>query len=299
MAASSAGSSRRKPISCASRWCFAAALILILVARQGRLLLERAVRETTLRVNLTRYLPRELAPILSDRAFDALRAGKRITATLLFVDIRDSSTPSARTWTGRGLPIFISSFRRRVVQGGGPAWGHDRQVRRRRRADPVRRARGQARRRRPGARLRPHAARPRRALERQARVRAALADRHRHPYRRNVLRRGRRRGPARIHRAGRDRQHRGADRTGHQGGRLRLPRLAGRGDGRRARTACWSEVECRAAARRHPQDRADGAEKRADEGSRRTREGLKLPSCSRRSASAAASARARTRWSAA
>ena len=70
----------------------AAALILILVARQGRLLLERAVRETTLRVNLTRYLPRELAPILSDRAFDALRAGQRITATLLFVDIRDSST---------------------------------------------------------------------------------------------------------------------------------------------------------------------------------------------------------------
>src|SRR5690349_13378435 len=45
---------------------FAAALILILVARQGRLMLERAVRETTLRVTLTRYLPRELAPILTD-----------------------------------------------------------------------------------------------------------------------------------------------------------------------------------------------------------------------------------------
>jgi adenylate cyclase len=48
---------------------FAAGLILILVARQGRLMLERAVRETTLRVNLTRYLPRELAPILTDQAF--------------------------------------------------------------------------------------------------------------------------------------------------------------------------------------------------------------------------------------
>ena len=35
----------------------ATALILILVARQGRALLERAVRETTLRLNLTRYLP--------------------------------------------------------------------------------------------------------------------------------------------------------------------------------------------------------------------------------------------------
>lgn len=93
----------------------AAALILILVARQGRLLLERAVRETTLRVNLTRYLPRELAPILSDRAFDALRAGKRITATLLFVDIRDLSTLGENMDPTR-LAIFIASFRRRVIR---------------------------------------------------------------------------------------------------------------------------------------------------------------------------------------
>jgi adenylate cyclase len=94
---------------------FAAALILILVARQGRLLLERAVRETTLRVNLTRYLPRELAPILSDRAFDALRAGQRITATLLFVDIRDSSAFGENMDPAR-LAIFIASFRRRVIR---------------------------------------------------------------------------------------------------------------------------------------------------------------------------------------
>lgn len=93
----------------------AASLILILVARQGRLLLERAVRETTLRVNLTRYLPRELAPILSDRAFDALRAGQRITATLLFVDIRDSSTLGENMDPAR-LAVFIASFRRRVIQ---------------------------------------------------------------------------------------------------------------------------------------------------------------------------------------
>lgn len=93
----------------------AAALILILVARQGRLLLERAVQETTLRVNLTRYLPRELAPILSDRAFDALRAGQRITATLLFVDIRDSSSFGENMDPAR-LAIFIASFRRRVIQ---------------------------------------------------------------------------------------------------------------------------------------------------------------------------------------
>ncbi|WP_210496387.1 adenylate/guanylate cyclase domain-containing protein [Microvirga antarctica] len=94
---------------------FAAALILILVARQGRLLLERAVRETTLRVSLTRYLPRELAPILSDRTFDDLRAGQRISATLLFVDIRASSSFGESMDPAR-LAIFISSFRRRVVR---------------------------------------------------------------------------------------------------------------------------------------------------------------------------------------
>ena len=93
----------------------AAALILILVARQGRLLLERAVRETTLRVNLTRYLPRELAPILSDRTFDDLRAGQRISATLLFVDIRASSS-FGESMDPTRLAIFISSFRRRVVK---------------------------------------------------------------------------------------------------------------------------------------------------------------------------------------
>jgi len=91
------------------------ALILILVARQGRLLLERAVRETTLRLNLTRYLPRELAPILSERAFASLRAGRRIPVTLLFVDMRDSST-YGETMDPARLAIFISSFRRRVMR---------------------------------------------------------------------------------------------------------------------------------------------------------------------------------------
>ncbi len=82
---------------------FAAALILILVARQGRLMLERAVRETTLRVNLTRYLPRELAPILTDQAFASLREGRRIPVTVLFVDIR-ASTYLGRPWSRRSLP---------------------------------------------------------------------------------------------------------------------------------------------------------------------------------------------------
>jgi adenylate cyclase len=94
---------------------FAAGLILILVARQGRLMLERAVRETTLRLNLTRYLPRELAPILSEQAFASLRAGRRIHVTLLFVDIRNSSS-FGETMDAARLAIFISAFRRRVMR---------------------------------------------------------------------------------------------------------------------------------------------------------------------------------------
>jgi adenylate cyclase len=94
---------------------FAASLILILVARQGRLMLERAVRETTLRVNLTRYLPRELAPILTDQAFASLREGRRIPVTVLFVDIR-ASTYFGETMEPAQLAVFITSFRRRVLR---------------------------------------------------------------------------------------------------------------------------------------------------------------------------------------
>ncbi|QRM29683.1 adenylate/guanylate cyclase domain-containing protein [Microvirga sp. VF16] len=94
---------------------FAAGLILILVARQGRLMLERAVRETTLRVTLTRYLPRELAPILTDQAFASLRQGRRIPVTLLFVDIR-ASTTFGETMEPAQLAVFITSFRRRVLR---------------------------------------------------------------------------------------------------------------------------------------------------------------------------------------
>jgi adenylate cyclase len=94
---------------------FSAALILILVARQGRLMLERAVRETTLRVNLTRYLPRELAPILTDQAFASLRQGRRIPVTVMFVDIR-ASTTFGETMEPVQLAVFITSFRRRVLR---------------------------------------------------------------------------------------------------------------------------------------------------------------------------------------
>lgn len=93
----------------------AAGLILVLAALQGRRLLERAVRETELRLNLTRYLPRELAPVLSDDAFAALRAGQRLRVALLFVDIR-GSTAMGGAMDPTVLAQFVSAFRSRVAQ---------------------------------------------------------------------------------------------------------------------------------------------------------------------------------------
>jgi adenylate cyclase len=101
---------------------FVAALVLVVVARQGRALLERVVRETTLRLNLTRYLPSELAPILSEEGFASLRAGRRVRAALLFVDIRDSSAQAERMDAAR-LAIFISAFRRRVMRAAAKHGG--------------------------------------------------------------------------------------------------------------------------------------------------------------------------------
>jgi adenylate cyclase len=98
------------------------ALILIIVARQGRALLERAVRETTLRLNLTRYLPGELAPILSEEGFATLRAGRRVKVALLFVDIRDSSALAEGMDPGR-LAVFVSAFRRRVMRAAAAHGG--------------------------------------------------------------------------------------------------------------------------------------------------------------------------------
>jgi len=94
---------------------FSLALILILVARQSRVLLERAVRETTLRLNLTRYLPRELAPVLTEEAFASLRRGRRTRITVLFVDMR-ASTSFGETMEPAQLAVFVTSFRRRVLR---------------------------------------------------------------------------------------------------------------------------------------------------------------------------------------
>jgi adenylate cyclase len=100
----------------------AAGLVLILAAFQGRRLLEQAVQETALRLNLTRYLPRELAPVLSDDSFAELRAGRRMPVALLFVDIR-GSTAMGSTMDPAALARFVTAFRRRVARAAAQHGG--------------------------------------------------------------------------------------------------------------------------------------------------------------------------------
>jgi adenylate cyclase len=90
------------------------ATVLVIVARRGRRLLQEAVRETTVRLDLTRFLPQELAPILTDPAFSDLRAGRRQTVALLFVDVRGSTTLAEHLDSTR-FATFMSAFRRRVM----------------------------------------------------------------------------------------------------------------------------------------------------------------------------------------
>jgi adenylate cyclase len=91
-----------------------AATVLIVVASRGRRLLQEAVRETTVRLELTRFLPQELAPILTDPAFSDLRTGRRQTIALLFVDVRGSTTMAEHLDSSR-FATFMSAFRRRVM----------------------------------------------------------------------------------------------------------------------------------------------------------------------------------------
>lgn len=89
------------------------AAILVLVAWRGRTLLETAVQDAARRSRLSRFLPGEIAELLETPAGEALRDGRRQIATVVFVDIRNS-TARAETFDPARLSVFISSFRRRV-----------------------------------------------------------------------------------------------------------------------------------------------------------------------------------------
>jgi len=88
--------------------------VLWVVAWRGRRLMEEAVQEITARLGLTRFLPRELAPILTDPAYSEMRTGRRQWVALMFVDLRGSTTMAEHLDPTR-FAVFMSAFRRRVM----------------------------------------------------------------------------------------------------------------------------------------------------------------------------------------
>ena len=93
----------------------AAGLTIALGAQRTRSLLRKSVRETQRRKALTRFLPAEIAPLVANDRFGGFRQGSRQVASVMFVDIRDS-TARAEDLDPQRLSIFISSFRRRVMR---------------------------------------------------------------------------------------------------------------------------------------------------------------------------------------
>jgi adenylate cyclase len=90
-------------------------LITTLVILRSRRLLLRAVDEAVRRMDLSRFLPAEIAPMVEREGLEQWRHGRRQNAVILFADIR-SSTALAERMDPERLSIFISSFRRRVMR---------------------------------------------------------------------------------------------------------------------------------------------------------------------------------------
>jgi len=86
-----------------------------LVMLRARRLLHRAVTEASERASLARFLPAEIAPLMEGSNLEVWRQGRRQEVTVVFVDLR-GSTGLAEHMDPARLSVFISSFRRRVMQ---------------------------------------------------------------------------------------------------------------------------------------------------------------------------------------
>ena len=90
-------------------------LITALVMTRSRRLLFRVVTEATNRTSLARFLPTEVASIIEAGKLAEWRRGRRQRVTVLFVDMRGSTSLAERMDPSR-LSVLISSFRRRVTR---------------------------------------------------------------------------------------------------------------------------------------------------------------------------------------
>lgn len=92
----------------------AGAIVVLAVAR-ARLLLAQALEAERRRLNLTRYLPPQLARDLETGELAALRRGRRQPVAILFIDIR-GFTSRAERMTPEALSRFLTAFRERLTR---------------------------------------------------------------------------------------------------------------------------------------------------------------------------------------
>lgn len=99
-----------------------AGMILVVASSHARALLARAIGESQRRVNLTRYLPSQIADTMADAGLDALSRGRQQNAAVLFVDIRQF-TQMSEAMTPEATGAFLSEFRARVSRAADATGG--------------------------------------------------------------------------------------------------------------------------------------------------------------------------------
>jgi len=99
-----------------------AGAVLVVASVRARRLLARSIAETRRRMNLTRYLPQEIAGRLAEGGLDELRRGERRQVAVLFVDIRDF-TGLTEAMAPDAIGALATDFRRRVALAAGATGG--------------------------------------------------------------------------------------------------------------------------------------------------------------------------------
>lgn len=96
--------------------------VLVLAAARGRRMLLRAVQETTNRLNLSRFVPTELAPLMATGVAGAPQSGRKANVALMFVDMRDSTTIEENA-EPEELVAIISEYRALILEAAGAHGG--------------------------------------------------------------------------------------------------------------------------------------------------------------------------------
>jgi adenylate cyclase len=97
-----------------------AAFILFVTSRWTRALLLKSITQTNRAAKLSRYFSPNLANSLAESDDDQLLAGRRLSAAVLFVDIR-GFTALGETLTPEELTSFLSEYRNRLTK---PIFAH-------------------------------------------------------------------------------------------------------------------------------------------------------------------------------